>query len=368
MKIFNKIKMCAIAGRIAVLLFCAPLLLCGCDLSNRETRHDLSQKKPLSVMTWNVHNLFDGNEEGTEYPEYRESSGWSREKYSGRLNVITGAIGTLQPLPDLIAFQEIENVGILQDFCASLKEYKWAYFANNSDAALGLGVISRYPLLETKVHSIYINGSVIPRPVLETGIETSGTVITFFVCHWKSKLGGEDSTEELRRAAARIILRRIRELTECSYGQEQPVIILGDLNENYDGFYRRGRKIVTALLPDEQLSAELAGFSQKDFFIISGNKPPAASFFPDKTVVFYSPWIEELKNGSYYYRDNWETIDHFLLSDQFFTGSGWEYENCVVIDRPPFANTTGLPVSYNARTGTGISDHLPLLVTLKFKE
>jgi len=105
---------------------------------------------------------------------------------------------------------------------------------------------------------------------------------------------------------------------------------------------------------------------EKDFIVISGNKPPLPEYFPDETVVFYSPWVNELENGSYLYKNNWETIDHILVSGHFFDNSGLEYEKTTVLNYDPFTDPDGNPVSYNARTGYGLSDHLPLLVTLFF--
>jgi hypothetical protein len=105
--------------------------------------------------------------------------------------------------------------------------------------------------------------------------------------------------------------------------------------------------------------------AQKDFIILSKNKPPQAVHFPKESIVLYSPWTKDLENGSYYYKYNWETIDHFLLSGQFFNNSGWVFEKAAVVNYQPFASSGGLPVPYNLRTGAGLSDHLPLLLTLK---
>ena len=46
----------------------------------------------ITLMTWNIHNLFDGKDDGYEYPEFLLSAGWSEEKYRGRLNTISNAI------------------------------------------------------------------------------------------------------------------------------------------------------------------------------------------------------------------------------------------------------------------------------------
>ena len=378
----------------AVLLFA---LFTGCNTSNEEAKAP-GNSNSIAIMTWNIQSLFDGVEDGTEYDEFREAAGWSNEKYRGRLNVIAGAIGGMGRKPDIIALQEVESARVIADLAAvlSAQGYGWTHFANIPGMALGVGLLSRFPLNEAKAHSVIIDGDLAPRPMLEARIcvpngttpagtppagDTDGPQLALFVCHWKSKLGGDDATESTRRASARIILRRIRELLESD--PDLPVIIMGDLNENYDEFYRRSGEAISALLPDDPHSAELAGLYsldedsqnaaelitglQKDFIILSKNKPPAARYFPAGTLALYSPWAAGLRDGSYYYKNNWETIDHFLLSAQLFNGTGLDFENCEVINHPPFAGTNGHPVAYNPRTGSGLSDHLPLLLFLKMQ-
>jgi len=354
----------------------AILALSGCGIPGQEKQTDSGS---LTIMTWNVHNLFDGKDDGTEYPEFRQAAGWSREKYLGRINTISAAIGSLDPQPDIILFQEIENFGILKDLTDTMpKRFHWGHFANNPDSAIGLGIISRFPIIEVKAHSIYINGDTIPRPVLETRIlidskDLGGQIeIVIFNNHWKSKIGGVEVTEYVRRAAARVIVRRIQELQETE--PQTGIIVAGDLNLNYDEFSRRDSSVIVSLLPDSPAGAELVNltgeehlqrsFQQKDFIVISGSRPPVPVYFPQRAVVLFSPWIQELENGSYFYRNNWETIDHFLVSHHFFNGTGWEYERTVVIDFEPFTRSNGQPNSYNPRTGNGLSDHLPLLLKL----
>jgi len=324
----------------------------------------------LTLMTWNIHNLFDGADNGYEYNEFLQSSGWSAEKYLGRLNTIAAAIGRIEPQPDILIFQEIESLQILEDLAEFLpREYSWCHFANNPESAIGLGILSRYPLYESKAHSITIEENSTPRPVLETRILTDNGGFIIFANHWKSKIGGDKITENVRKASARVILRRIKELWESE--PETGIIIAGDLNENYDEFYRQGANVVCALMPDDPFCVTLTDIKkngQNDFIVISGNKPPEPLYFPEGTISLFSPWVRDLENGSYYYSYNWETIDHFLLSKQFFGGSNWEYERIFVADFEPFANANGFPVSYNVKTGYGLSDHLPLVLILKKQE
>jgi endonuclease/exonuclease/phosphatase family metal-dependent hydrolase len=365
-------------------LLCAALLLvfvtgcAGCDVSGEE---DKAPENPasLAIMTWNVQALFDGTDNGTEYDEYRESEGWTQDKYKGRLNIIATTIDGLERKPDIIALQEIESSIVAFDLATALSKhgYGWTYFTNIPGMALGVGLLSRFPFAQTKSHSVYIDGEIAPRPMLEAKIitpnaeaasEDATNSLLLFVCHWKSKLGGDDATESARRASARIILRRLRDLAENE--PDLPVVIMGDLNENHDDFYRRGGKVISALMPDDPRAAEIAE-TQKDFLILAKNKPPAARHFPSGVITLYSPWFADLKNGnddssgSYYYKNAWETIDHFLLSPQFFDGTGWEFETARILNFPPFTSAKGSPAAYNLRTGSGLSDHLPLMLLLR---
>jgi endonuclease/exonuclease/phosphatase family metal-dependent hydrolase len=363
--------------RAGFLLFAAVFLAAaGCNVSEPRAEEETTPRS-ITLMTWNVNNLFDGKDNGFEYDEFLESAGWSTEKYRGRINAISAAIETIKPLPDVIILQEIESLTVFEDIALSISgDYSWSHFAGNPGAALGVGILSRLPLVEAKAHSITIGGDTTPRPVLEARIEVEEGAFVVFACHWKSKLGGDDVTENIRRASARVILRRIRELwvDEPDIG----VIIAGDLNENHDEFYRQGAGVICALLPDDPYCAQLTGCTgkngeensslQKDFIVLSKYAPPAPVHFPKDAIALFSPWLRDLENGSYFYKYNWETIDHFLISRQFFDNALWEYEGTRIANDQPFTNASGIPVSYNVRTGNGLSDHLPLLLSLKFLE
>jgi endonuclease/exonuclease/phosphatase family metal-dependent hydrolase len=342
---------------------------------------DVEKMTTLTIATWNVQALFDGKESGMEYGEYLAAAGWSEEKYQARITALAESVVCMaDKVPDVLAMQEVEHGGILKELAEgplAKYGYQWTFFANNPEASLGLGVLSRLPFLKTKTHSVTSDGKTSPRPVMEVWLQPGNMPMALFICHWKSKLGGEDITEAVRRASARVILRRIREIN--AEEPDLPVIIMGDLNENYDEFYRQAGSIVCGLLPDDPKAAELSGFmpaedlpvsngsreTQKDFLIISRQKPPQTKYFPQEAVVLYSPWGNELEKGSYNYQDKWETIDHFLLSKGFFDEQGWDYEASEVLHKEPFINTRMVPRAYNPRIGSGLSDHLPLMLTLK---
>jgi endonuclease/exonuclease/phosphatase family metal-dependent hydrolase len=330
----------------------------------------------LKIVTWNVQALFDGEETGNEYDEYLYGAGWTKEKYAARVISLAQAIAQMpENGPDILALQEVENSKVLKDLAEgalSNHGYLWTSFANNPGASLGVGILSRFPFTVTKAHSVTSEGDTIPRPILEVWLTPKDRPLVLFICHWKSKLGGDDEGESLRRASARVILRRLGEIKRDV--PNVPVIILGDLNENHDEFYRGAGSLISALLPDDPKAAELTGFwnnsdapptgVQSDFLIISREKPPRAAYFPNAAAVFYSPWTRELKNGSYSYKNEWETIDHFLLPEALFDNTGWDFESCTLMDIVPFINAKGLPYAYNPHSGQGLSDHLPLLLSL----
>jgi endonuclease/exonuclease/phosphatase family metal-dependent hydrolase len=330
--------------------------------------------KKITVLSWNAEALFDGKDQGNEYDDYSVSKGWSNEKYQARLNAISKGINAISETPDIIGFLEIENAEILKDLVSSAlskQGYRWTFFSRNQGGALGIGIISKYPFTMAKSHSIISDGEINPRPMAEVRLNVGGEPLVLFVCHWKSKLGDPEITEMQRRASARLALRRIKEVETENPGIA--IMVMGDLNENHDEFYRTGESFITALLPDDEDAASLvnaADYSSpemQDFLVVTGEKTQAAEYFDYPYNLFYTPWGNELENGSYVYRDNWETIDHFLVRPSLYDGTGWDLAECKTINISPFVTADGNPAAYNPRTGWGISDHLPLLMTMEFQ-
>ncbi|MDR0561484.1 MAG: endonuclease/exonuclease/phosphatase family protein [Spirochaetaceae bacterium] len=337
----------------------------GCEVLEKSGNAAEKPPETLRIVTWNVQTLFDGDETGAEYDEYRSSAGWTDEKYKARLNTLALAVEKMtEPAPDILGLMEVENPRVLEDILQgplAKKGYGWSFFGINPGAPLGIGILSRFPFEETLLHSITLNGETAPRPMLEIRLLVKDSPLICMVCHWKSKREGEDATESLRKASARLIVRRLQELKQEN--PAIPVIVMGDLNENYDEFYRRESGITSALLPDVPEVAARIGDTQADFLILSGKKPPEPEFCASDGAILYSPWGEELEEGSYYFRNAWETIDHFLLSGALFDRTGWDFHSCRVIKQEPFLKDDK-PYAYNPRTGNGFSDHLPLLLTL----
>jgi predicted GNAT superfamily acetyltransferase len=303
----------------------------------------------LSVMTWNAEALFDGQDDGVEYAEYRGARGWNEEKFRSRLTAIAKAFEQMENgPPDVAVFIELENergLDLLAGEYLSKFGYQQGYFAKRDGQALGTGVLSRFPVTKTLSHGYCRDGKSIPRPVSEIWIKAHDEEMVVLVCHWKSKLGNPEASRALRNDAAALVRRiygDIRAERDAAGKPAVPVLLAGDFNQTAAEFFDGSFPFPVTRSQEE--------FRQ----LRPGMDPP----------LFWTPWDTELEGGSYYFRGEWESIDHFFLSAAFFDGMAWDYSGVEVLTGAPWTGSTGIPQSFNPRTGSGLSDHLPLVLTL----
>lgn len=360
----------------AALSLCFLAACSGCDFPFIYTASALVEPpETLSVCSWNMQTFFDAQEAGTEYWDFSVSSGWSEQKYTRRLQKLSD-ISSVFPAggPDILALIEIENESVLRTLASGpFKRFSFtdSVCAAAPGAALSVGLLSRYPIIESRTHSLRYASVQIPRPVLEVRIDIGGRDVLIFVCHFKSKLGNAEEGRLLRRAASSAIATRMRVLQEAEPSLD--ILVLGDLNENEDEFTRNGGQYIHALMPDTEAAAALVAYEAEEnpsitaleFFVLSQEQPPCSKQFPNSCVL-YSPWYASTYAGSYVYKDQWERIDHLLLSPALFDASGWEFLHFSVIDDARLLNSNGYPASYNPRTEYGVSDHLPLWIDLAY--
>jgi endonuclease/exonuclease/phosphatase family metal-dependent hydrolase len=306
----------------------------------------------LVILSYNCQNLFDDVDQGTEYSEYDPSSGtWNNETYLGKLAALAEAIRKAPREPDILLLQEVENRGTLErlarDFLP-LGGYDFYAAPKTRGAAAQTGIISRVPVENVLVHRP--GGNDTERNILEVSIQYGEERIVLLNNHWKSRLGGAEATEPERIRSALLIRRRIEELRETHTGLN--IILAGDFNEDP---WEEGREYPAALGPGDE-----AGFPP--VLSVSQN-PPEESAATEARL--YSFWSEKENGGSYFYGGAWERIDHFFWNRELADGSGWDVAECILIDDPLLLNAYGTPLAYSAKTMTGYSDHLPLLIVLE---
>ena len=347
------------------------MLAVGCQCSLSSTQSD----QEIDIVSYNVHNLFDAEESGSEYPEFRPSKGsWNKELYARRLSNAVRAVKSFEgggkagnrrvAAPDVLCLQEIENQQVLADLSERFGRGIYAYWAigGPEGAIIHSGVLSRFPIVALRTHSVLDAWGFGPmRDILELELKCgdAGNIIVF-VCHWKSKMEGAEETEPARRAAAALLADRIRALEADR--PDLPVIVCGDFNESPDEYLRVQRAYPTAIMdaglataanPPEGEPLRVAGSWDE---LMSAPQRPASA-------LLYSAWSESPESFSIAYKDAREQFDSFFLSASCRDGKGIEFEEFRVADDPELFAEDGTPFEWWG--SEGFSDHLPVRVVLR---
>ena len=324
--------------------------------------------RTITVVSYNVENLFDAEADGGEYREFTRHGGWSEELYTAKLRAIGRALAAAErDGADLVALQEVEHY----DAARRLVElefdglgYRHVVWLPDPHNANGPVVLSKLPV--RRVGALWIDGG--PegglerplRPILEVevalGPDADAPSLFLFNNHWKSKRGGAAETEVFRRRAAAVLGARLREISAADPAAE--LLVVGDLNESIDEYERRGRRHPTALMP---AAAPIAFGGLR----VTGAAPPER-----EPLELFSPWLThdagEAPPGSYRYGDDWETIDHLLLGPGLFDERGLSYAaGGFAVIHDGLLDGDGAPRAfYRGPPAGGHSDHLPLRLEL----
>jgi len=170
----------------------------------------------LKIASFNVENLFDGKNNGNEYPDFIVGkTGWNDAKYRQKLNKTAGVIKEINA--DIIGVQEVENAFVMRDL-ARATGYKNYEFSKPFDAPFGVGIMTNLPIKSTKKYTI---ANVKTRDILRADFEFEGTKFSVFVNHFLS----HRNTMEKKRTEVATLKRLVKE--------PQNAILLGDFNTNY---------------------------------------------------------------------------------------------------------------------------------------
>lgn len=316
----------------------------------------------VTILSYNLQTLFDDRDDGAEFPGWSVAKGqWDSAGYKCRLNNFARAIRAAVPGgPDVIVLQEAENRRVADDLAGLLPgSYPTRAVAGDDGQALRIVLLSRLPLLEARAHSVLTDpgkpsGEL--RPLLEAVLDAKGVRLTVLAAHWKSKLGGAEETEPLRRAQAGLAARRIAEILSEDPAAE--VILAGDLNESPDEWARISGAYPTALLPAE---AAVGAAAYEDRLLIAGTVDGAGRTADG--VALWSPWAE-YGGWSYFYDGNEERIDNLLLAPGLLDDKGLSFRSFSAEPPPELLTEEGLPREWDVGDREGYSDHLPIRVEL----
>lgn len=272
----------------------------------------LSFAEEFCVSTYNVENLFDDIHQGTEYREFIPLKyGWSKEEAENKFQNILQVLKDLNS--DVYALQEVEN----EELVVRLKNelgLKFHAFAKNDKTPIGLGLISKYPIILQ--NSYILKGYDRFRPILHVKVLIDKKELSLWVNHWPSL----KHDKKTRNAFAKSLKYYIQKAKDDYF------LALGDFNT-----------------PHEENSIIDVNFNN----------------------FMYDPWFEisEKKRWSHVYDGSYDALDRILISNSLMSGDDFGYikNSFKPFKKEYILNRKGHPKG-NFR---GYSDHLPLIACFK---
>ncbi|MEX2494734.1 MAG: endonuclease/exonuclease/phosphatase family protein, partial [Woeseia sp.] len=342
-------------------------LLAGCSQTTAPPETGGSDPRPISIMTFNVENLFDnqddpGKDDRTYFPlamkqnaEHRAACAeieveawrtqcldwdWNDDVVERKLSVVAAAILQVNDGagPDIVALQEVENIHILErlrkEYLAEAGYREGILIDGNDLRGIDVAFLSRLPLVEAPaLHPIPFEDAddrrvADTRGILEATFRLpDGSLLTGYAVHFPAPF----HPTEMRISAYEAL-----NALKASLPADRAAFAAGDFNTT---------------------SAEDAERSMLERFVK-----------PHWTVVHEH--CAGCRGTSYYARDDsWSFLDMLLWSPaERSAHATWRLrENSVRI-----ANGTrdqvrddGTPARFELPEGTGVSDHWPLVFILE---
>lgn len=295
----------------------------------------------ISITNWNVQTFFDGNNDGIEYSDFRKAGDrWNESYYEERLERLCDIIRKIDS--DIFVMEELENEKIIYDISNYLsnnlwyknKVYGYAAFAKEENSSIGCGVISKYPIEGVKNHKLDVRTESEKAPdmrsIMEVSLSAGDKKVLIFVNHWKSKSGGEEKSEKWRKWQESVLGREWAD--ERKY--YDVIVATGDFNRDISEFSRSDDGAVV-------------------FNTIGG----------ERGMLVNSPWddCENENTGSYFYKGNWERIDHFFSVDKNSIADFYVETDYGI------TKEDGTPYRYELFNHQGYSDHLPVTCVLSLR-
>ena len=326
------------AGCLLVCIFLPVLIGATCS--------DVTAPNRVRIVSYNVKASFGDTERRALLPE----------NIALAVQEIGGAA------PDILLLQEIEDADVVPQLVREhLIGSGYRYQAVSTEGALRVGVCSRYPLSGVRFHRMHDSRLPDTRGFLEVAVAVNDMPIYIFLAHLKSKRGGARATEPQRVAVFTSISKRVQEI--IAQDIRATVIIAGDLNEEIAPADGGGAGYPTALMeyagdidfaPTYPLADKQVHTRAEIVPIEHAERLPLGA-----ANILVSPWDDAEWPGSYYYGDEWQRIDHFLLSPSLFDDQLFDYADFAVAATPVLLDDNGLPAGV-------FSDHLPIVLELEW--
>ena len=293
----------------------------------------LVAQEPLTMISYNVENLFDCQQDilKNDYSFLPDGDHhWTYHKYQTKLDRIAQVVVNISGWESaaLVGLCEVENARCLRDLCYRLKRFHYQYVHYESEDERGIDVALLYDSTKVKVLD--------SRPLRVDLNEDNTRDILYvkvllherdtmyaMVCHLPSRLGGGAATEWKRLKAKQVIQQQIDSILH-----QQPqanIVVMGDMND--------------------EAKNDLSGMS-------------------NQMVA-----LEQVGQGTHKYQGVWSCLDQYYVSKelkdrvsvQIYSPEWLLEEDNKFLDYQPKRTFVGF------RYHGGYSDHMPIVLTIMCK-
>jgi endonuclease/exonuclease/phosphatase family metal-dependent hydrolase len=332
----------------------------------------LTHAKSVSVMTYNLENIFDikhdkDKSDWTWLPlSFKTSSkevqsycasmknefykkncfnlDWSQKVLNQKIKNLARVIRTYNhgKGADIIIFEEVENIQVLRQLVSkglSKLGYKYISLIEGPDSrGIDIGMISRFPIKKQNYHTLELTpySTRTTRGILEVEYKIGKKSLTVFGNHWPSQ-GNIDET----RLLASELLKKL-----ALKSKSDLVVATGDFNTLRDDQPHGLNLNILPIFEDVEIKA-------RELFSIKAQ-------------------------GTHWYRGEWESIDKILvLKSSLLKGkASINYKKFEILYKPfmltdvewtdynsgTIYTSKGTPNRFDPKSGEGYSDHLPVAV------
>lgn len=308
-----------------------------------------AQDKNITLMTWNVENLFDCIDDPSKndnefLPESKKE--WTEERLKKKIDNMIKVLKEINSGngPDILAVQEIENLEVLK-----MLKNRFPAFAKygivHYDSADPRGIDCALLFNKMKIDStaseaipVDIGANSNTRDILMFCGKVGKEKFYVFVNHWPSRIGGEEKTESKRMNAAITLKNRIDKI--INKDKKARIVAVGDFN---DTPVDKSIQEILGALPDET-----------------------------GTLINLTYKFATEKEGSYKFNDEWNMLDQVIVSKGFLSGNfSVDRSSCKIL-KPEFTieksgkKASAMISTYQGKKYTaGYSDHFPVIVILR---
>jgi len=310
------------------------------------------------IASYNVENLFDTEDGPFDDSEFLPISPkqWNEEKYQTKLKNLSEVILNMHPQkigPDIIGLIEVENRKVVEDLMktGNLAQGKYEIVHFESIDKRGIDVALCFKSAEIRLlNATYFR----PIDEMDTAFTTrdilyaalllgKNDTVHFFVNHWPSRRGGEES-EEKRILVAELLEKKIDSLRKENIHAK--IVVMGDFNDNPSNW---------------SISETLKAKKTKEE-VREGNLWNAMAD------------LQSQGKGTHKYKNEWNMLDQFMISYSLLHNKkGIRYHDAFIFN-PDFIQEQdekykGAPLRTfvgNKYLG-GYSDHFPILLILSKK-